>query len=431
MSSGPGSDRRIALVDVNNFYVSCERLFDPKLEGRPVVVLSNNDGAVVARSAEAKALGIQMGEPWFKLAGRAKHWGLEHRSSNYELYGNLSERVMTLLGRYAAELEVYSVDEAFLSLRGTPAELTQVGREIRAAIAKNVGLPVCVGIGRTKVLAKLINHGAKKTLALGGVGNFDDYPPEQVTRILATLPTTEVWGVAGRTAAKLTALDIHTAQDLRDADPALIRKKFSVVLQRIVYELRGVPCIPMDAPTGVRQQIMFSRSFATPVTTRLEMERVLSIYAQRASGRLRGQHSVAKTMTVFASSSPFADQPFTSAMASVTFPVPTDDPVSMVRAAGAALIPRIHDGVKYVRAGVTLSGIETRGATVMLDAFVPVHESRQIGALVDGVTKRHGSAALGFGLAGVKGKPVWSMKRGTLSKRATTHWDELAVAHAR
>ena len=427
----PPRRRRIALVDVNNCYVSCERLFDPSLEGKPVVVLSNNDGCVVARSAEAKALGIKMGDPWFKLQPRAAAWGLEKRSSNYELYGDISQRTMTLLGRYAAFMEVYSIDESFLGLSGTSAELTRVGREIRAAIAKNIGLPVCVGIAPSKTLAKLVNHGAKKNPTLAGVGNLDDYPPEHVTRILRSLPTTELWGVAARIGKRLAELNIHTAEDLRDADPHLIRKKFSVVMQRTVYELRGVDCLPFEPVSHTREQIMFSRSFAVPVTSRTEMERVLTIYVQRAAERLRGQQSLTRTMSVFASSSPFANQPFVSASSAVKFPVPTDDPVEMVRAARAALIPKIQDGAKYVRAGVMLTGIIPKSTDTVLDVFAPEYERRDIGRLLDDVTRRHGRGAVGLGLAGLRGAPVWSMKREVLSKRATTHWDELAVAYAR
>jgi len=423
--------RRIALVDVNNCFVSCERLFDPSLEGLPVVVLSNNDGCVVARSYEAKALGIQMGDPWFKLAAQAPHWGLKAKSSNYELYGDLSQRVETLLSRFSYDLEKYSIDEAFLTFRGTPEELSRIGREMRNAVKRHVGLPVSVGIAPTKTLAKLANHGAKKNLTLGGVCNLDDYPPEHVDRILAAQPTTELWGVAGRTGKRLTELGIHTALDLRQADPALIRKKFSVVMQRTVYELRGVAAIPLDPPSPIREQLMFSRSFATPVNSVKDMERVLSIYAQKAAEKLRKQGSVAKTMSCFASSSPFADQPYMSASAGIAFPMPTDDPVELVKGAIQALLPRLREGVKYVRAGVLLTGITTKGSDEPLDVFVPLHDRKGIGELLDKVGRRYGAGNIGLGLAGVKAAPVWSMKREKLSKRATTHWDELATVYAR
>lgn len=301
--------QRIALVDVNSFYASCERVFDPHLENRPLVVLSNNDGCVVARSSEAKALGVEMGTPWFKIANWAKHVGLEARSSNYELYGSLSACVMELLGRYSAWQEVYSIDEAFLGVRGTREELERLGREIRHAVRTHVGLPVCVGLGSSKTLAKLANRAAKDHPQLGGVASMDDYPPDRVDAIMDSLTVDQLWGVAGRTTKKLAGYGIHTVRELRDADPRAIRKWFSVVLQRTVYELRGIDCIPLEAERTVKEQIIFSRSFSTPVTTVDAMHQVMAVYGQRASYRLRKQRSVAKTMICFASTSGFADAP--------------------------------------------------------------------------------------------------------------------------
>jgi DNA polymerase V len=425
--------RRIALVDVNNFFVSCERLFNPKLEGVPTVVLSNNDGAIVARSAEAKALGIQMGDPWFKIAAesKAKGWGVQHQSSNYELYGDLSARVIGVIERHAVWYEKYSIDEAFLGLVGPADELSRVGRLIRGEILRNVGLPVSVGIARSKTLAKLSSHGAKRALRLGGVCNLDDYSPEHVTRILEAHPVTELWGIAGRTGKRLAALGVHNAAELRDADPGFIRKKFSVVMQRTVFELRGIDCLPLEGETTVKQQLMFSRSFAVPVSTRAGMEQVLSVYTQRAANRLRKQGSVAKTMSVFAATSYFADAAFESVGAEVVFAVPTDDPVRMVKGAIGGLLPKIREGARYARAGVMLSGLETKGAQSVLETFETVHEQADLGELLDAVTRRHGAGSVGIGLAGIRTGPVWTMKREKLSRRATTHWGELAEVQAR
>ncbi|PPG58214.1 Y-family DNA polymerase [Rathayibacter sp. AY1C5] len=429
------SERRIALVDVNSFYVSCERLFDPRLAGRPVVVLSNNDGCVVARSDEVKRLGIENGTPWFQIEPLIRSGRLPEviaRSSNYELYGELSARVMELLGRYSAWQEVYSIDESFLGVDGDVAERAKVGRAMRAAVAKNVGLPVCVGFGPSKTLAKFVNKGgAKKHPRLGGVCDTDWYTPEQLDALMASQHVTELWGVAGRTGKRLAELSIHTVRDLRDADPALIRKKFSVVLQRSVYELRGVDCIPLEAARTVRDQLIFSRSFATPVTTISDMEQVLSVYAQRAAHRLRAQESVTRTMSVFASTSPFADAPNESAGGLAGFPVPTDDPVAMVRAAIGTLRPRLREGARYVRAGVILTNLSPRNSHALLEIFDTAFDTKGLGATIDAVTKRHGRSAVGLGLAGIRTGPVWTMKRDALSLRATTHWGELATAHAR
>lgn len=426
--------RRIALVDVNSCYVSCERIFDPSLEGKPVVVLSNNDGCVVARSDEVKALGIENGTPWFQIEPRIRAGQLppiEYRSSNYELYGEISARVVELLGRYSAWQEVYSIDESFLGVSGTTRELAMLGREIRRTIRRNVGLPVCVGIGPSKTLAKLANKGAKKHPSLAGVADIDWWSPEQLDEILDSTHVTDLWGVAERTSKRLAALDIHTARELRDADPKLIRKKFSVVLQRTLYELRGVDCIPLEQERSAKDQLIYSRMFATPVTSIPDMEQVLSVYAQRVSQRLRKQGSVAKTMTLFAGTSPYAESPYRSAAAAATFAQATDDPITISKTAIAALRPRLEHGARYVRAGVVLTGITPKTSHAYLELFQPDYDTRQLGETLDAITRRHGAAAVGLGLAGIRKGPVWTMKRGRLSPRATTHWSELAIAHAK
>ena len=230
---------QIAHVDVNCFYASAERAFNPSLEGKPVIVLSNNDGCAVTRSPEAKALGIAMGEPWFKLAPRAKEWGLVALSSNYELYGDISARVMELLGRYSAWLEVYSIDEAFLGVKGTPAELLKLGRSMKAAVRRNVGVPVCVGIAPTKTLAKLANKWAKNNKTFAGVCHWDSIPAAEREALLGRLSVEEVWGIAGRLTKRLNVMGIFTIADLVRADPVAIRDKFNVVMMRTVLELQG------------------------------------------------------------------------------------------------------------------------------------------------------------------------------------------------
>jgi DNA polymerase V len=249
--------------------------------------------------------------------------------------------------------------------------------------------------------------------------------------LMASQHVTELWGVAGRTAKRLAELNIHTIRDLRDADPILIRKKFSVVLQRSVYELRGIDCIPLEAARTVRDQLIFSRSFSSPVTTIADMEQVLSVYAQRAAHRLRAQGSVTKTMSVFASTSPYADAPYESAGGMAGFPVSTDDPVTIVKAATGTLVPRLREGARYVRAGVILTNLSAKGSHALLDVFDNDFDTKGLGATIDAVTKRHGRSAVGLGLAGIRKGPVWTMKRDALSLRATTHWGELATAHAR
>ncbi|WP_202129095.1 Y-family DNA polymerase [Pseudarthrobacter sp. ATCC 49987] len=394
--AGPGLGS-VALVDVNCFYASAERAFDPSLESRPLVVLSNNDGCAVARSPEAKALGIPLGEPWFKLAPRAKEWGLVARSSNYELYGDISARVMELLGRYSAWLEVYSIDEAFLGVRGTPQELQRLGHTMKTAVRRNVGVPVCVGIAGTKTLAKLANKWAKHNPAFDGVCHWDAVPAAQQERLMAGLSVIELWGVAAQLTKRLNGLGIHSISDLARADPIRIRDRFSVVLMRTVLELQGTPCIPLEEQRIGRDQLIFSRSFATPITTGAALRQVLGVYAQQASARLARHGLQAKVLTAFAATSFYDPQSSSHPSVCVPLPMPTADPVLLARAA-YALLPRIDDGVKYVRAGIMVTDLRPTGNQAPLEVFENPHEERGIGPLLEEVS---GSSTFGVA-AGVQ-----------------------------
>ncbi|MFV0433051.1 MAG: Y-family DNA polymerase [Leucobacter sp.] len=427
MSSEP--ERMIALVDCESFYASCERVFHPSLDEKPVVVLSNNDGCVVAMSREAKHLEIPMGTPWFKLEGYARAAGVVARSSNYELYGSLSTRVMEIIGRFSAWQEVYSIDESFIGLTGTVDELTQIGHEIRAEVLRCVGIPVRVGIGRSKTLAKLASRGAKADLTLGGVCHIGRYSPAHLDRIMAATAVDDLWGVASRTRKKLAGLGIFTAADLRDATPKWIRKRFSVVLERTVLELNGIPCIPLDVPREFKDQLIFSRSFSTPVTTAAEMHQVLSIYSQKVSSRLRRHDQVAGVVTAWAMTSWYATGETHTASISMGLPTETDDPIAITKAAGQ-LAPRIRHGAKYVRAGVVLTALRPRGAQTPLEIFQPQFEGRRVGDTLDAIERHLGPGVIGVGRSGLKTPPAWNMRRDMLSRRATTHWDELCVVYA-
>ncbi|QNE44264.1 hypothetical protein F1C15_10990 [Frigoribacterium sp. NBH87] len=249
------SERHVAIVDANNFYVSCERVFNPALEGRPVVVLSNNDGCVIARSQEAKALNVDMAAPWHTIAPIAAMQGVVAVSSNYELYGDMSARSAEILSRFTSHQEVYSIDESFIELTGTVDETTAQAREIRRVVRKLIGLPVSIGIAPTKTLAKLANRGSKQAAALAGVCHLGSYSSAQQTAILASVDAGDVWGIGRRTAKKLVPLGVHTAADLRDADAARIRKRFGVVQARVVQELRGVDCLPIGGPARARPDL--------------------------------------------------------------------------------------------------------------------------------------------------------------------------------
>lgn len=420
---------QIAHVDVNCFYASAERAFDPSLEGRPLVVLSNNDGCAVTRSPEAKALGISTGEPWFKLAPRAKEWGLVAKSSNYELYGDISARVMELLGRYSAWLEVYSIDEAFLGVKGAPEELLALGRRMKDAVRRHVGVPVCVGIAPTKTLAKLCNKWAKNNAAFGGVCVWDAVPHAVREALLARLPVDEIWGIAGRLTRRLNGLGIFSVLDLVRADPVVIRDRFSVVMMRTVLELRGTPCIPMEEERIGRDQLIFSRSFATPVTTAAGLREVLSIYGQQASARLSKHGLQAKVLTAFAATSPFRNHEQAYPSVCVSLPMPTADPVLLTRAAHA-LLPHIRDGLKYAKAGLMLTDLRPTGNQPPLEPFVNRHEERAIGPLLEDVNRKFGRSSIGLGHAGIRSGLDWTMKRNMRSPRYTTHWDELPLVKA-
>ncbi|UTX54609.1 Y-family DNA polymerase [Leucobacter aridicollis] len=424
----------IALVDCVSFYASCERVFEPALDGRPIIVLSNNDGCVVAASPEAKQIDPDiMGKPWFKIEAWSRMAGVVARSSNYELYGSLSARVMAIIGKHSAWQEVYSIDESFIGLTGEGFELIATGQRIRSEVMQSTGVPVRVAIGATKTLAKVAALGIKRTPEMNGVCDFSAYTPAQQSRILASIPVTDLWGVASRTGKKLAALGIFTAKDLRDADAARIRKRFSVVLARTVLELRGIPCIELEMqPPAQKEQLIFSRSFSRKLTKPDEMAQVTAMYAQRVGQRLRKQGSLAGMMQVWAATG-WADEgtPPHSTSVTVRLPAPTDDPIELARAAAfilPKLFPKELPGVRYARLGVVLNDLRPAASTPMLDLFSA--DDRELGATLDGITQKLGRDAIGVGVGGLKTPPGWEMKRAMLSKRATTEWDELCEAAA-
>ena len=284
-----------ALIDANHFYVACERVFDPRLEDRPVVVLSNNDGCVVARSPEAKTLGIPMGVPWFQCRDLARRHGIIARSSNHALYADLSARLMTVLGEFSPRQMIYSIDECFLDLsRCRRRDLTAYGQAMRERVQRWLGLPVGVGIAATQTLAKVANHCAKRRSEWTGVCHFSALAPDQQAALLAELDVATVWGIGPRWAARLRALGILTARDLRDADSKTLRRRFGVVLERIVWELRGVTCLEWAEIVPPKQQLIASRSFGRPVTALEELQAAVAHHAARAAARLRRQGSQAQ-----------------------------------------------------------------------------------------------------------------------------------------
>ncbi len=307
MVCASGAKRNIALIDGNNFYVSCERVFNPWLRDRPVVVLSNNDGCAVARSNEVKALGVKMGEPWFRLRDLAQQHGIVALSSNYALYADMSQRMMTLLGDFSPSQEVYSIDECFLDL-GNQHDVTSIGHAMRLRIANWLGLPVGVGIGPSKTLAKLANHVAKKRPAYAGVCNFNIMAGEDLERLMAEIDVAEVWGVGPRGAEKLRAMGITNVLLLRRADAGQLRKRFSVVMARTVEELNGVSCLSLEMVAPSRQQIQSSRSFGQPVYEQDELAEAVLTFLRRGVRRMRGRGLVTGAIHVFIQTNPFRER---------------------------------------------------------------------------------------------------------------------------
>lgn len=424
--------RAIALVDCNNFYVSCERLFQPKLEGKPVVVLSNNDGCVVSRSQEVKDLGLKMAVPWFQLKELARQHGIIARSSNYSLYADLSNRVMSLLSRFSPSQEIYSIDESFLDLTGIAADHTAYGRQIRQTVMQHVGIPVCVGIASSKTLAKLANHVAKKNPRYSGVCDFNELTEMEMDALLASIAVGEVWGVGRRSTDKLNEIGIHTVLDLQRTTAKQLRARFGVVFERIVEELNGVACLELDDVAPAKQQIICSRSFGTLTSHLPDLEQAVIAYTTRAVEKLRQQRSLASGIQVYIRTNPHKERdPQYQQTILMPLPEPTDDTRLFGHAALHGLRRIYRGGYAYQKAGIMLTGIipaSSRPHTLFDD--VPGQEkSHALMGTLDRINRSMGSGTIKFLGEGID--KSWSMRRQNVSKRYTTEWDELAVCQTR
>lgn len=414
-----------ALVDCNNFYASCEKLFRPDLKDTPVVVLSNNDGCVVARSREAKSLGIKMGVPAFQIKAEMQRHGILAFSSNYALYADLSSRVMRTLEEMAPRVEVYSIDEAFLDLTGIESAISlgEFGQQVRERIGHWIGITVCVGIAPTKTLAKLANHAAKKYPATQGVVDLTNLDRQR--RLLALVPVDDVWGVGRRLSKRLNALGITTALDLANASPRAIRDQFSVVLERTVRELNGESCIELEEIPPTKKQIVCSRSFGEKVTQFELLREAVCEYATRATEKLRKEQQQAKVLTVFIRTSPFKDnEPQYSNSASGELLIPSCDTRDFIELASHLLKRIWKDGFRYAKAGVMLSDFYDPGMFQpgLFDDVSTRSNSQQLMSVLDTINQS-GSGKVFF--AGQGTKKDWSMKREHLSPAYTTRWDQL------
>ncbi|MGE4799150.1 translesion error-prone DNA polymerase V subunit UmuC [Yersinia hibernica] len=417
-----------ALVDVNSFYASCETVFRPDLYGRPVVVLSNNDGCVIARSREAKAVGITMGAPYFKIQQVIRQHGVIAFSSNYALYSDMSARVMTILEQLAPGIEIYSIDEAFLSLKDVQPSiaLEEFGQFVRDHIRKLTGLNVGVGIAPSKTLAKLANHAAKLWHKTRGVVDLSN--PERQRKLLALMPVAEVWGVGRRTAKKLEMMGITTALQLAEANPSLIRKNFSVVLERTVRELCGEACLAVTEFAPTKQQIICSRSFSERITEYQSMHEAVCSYAEKAAEKLRKEHQYCRYISTFIKTSPFAtNETYYSNVASTRLTLPTLDSRDIISAALKCLAAIWRPGHRYLKAGIVLGEFSSHGIAQLglFDECKPRINSEQLMATIDSINQS-GKSKIAFIGQGIN--PEWQMKREMLSPAYTTRVTDIPIA---
>jgi len=415
--------KQVALVDCNNFYVSCERVFNPALEGVPVVVLSNNDGCIVARSEEVKALGIKMGEPFFKCRDIIKGHHVRVFSSNYSLYADMSRRVMDTLALLHPDIEVYSIDEAFLTFDGAASPLEHA-RCIRETVKRWTGIPVSIGIGVTKTLAKAAAKMAKQR---GGVFDIAAGADE----ILSGLDVGDVWGIGRTHALFLKKHGIATALDLKRARDAWIKKHLTIVGLRTVYELRGIACIPMDAMPEPRKAITCSRLFGRKVNDIAQISQALATYMTRAAEKLRAQGSAAACMQVVLLEDAFQDGCFTTHAASAQLPEPTAYTPTLIRQAHILLECIFKPGLSYRKVGVTLTGLVPRGRVQMnlFEQEANPQRRHRLMQTVDMINARWGSDTLIQAGSGIE-RP-WRMRRERMSRRFTTSWEELPMVKAR
>lgn len=430
------SDNVFALVDGNNFYVSCERVFDPRLEGRPVVVLSNNDGCVVARSNEAKALGIGMGVPVFKVRDIIRRGRVVVLSSNYTLYGDMSQRMMAVIGQFSPRQEIYSIDECFIDLAGLGnRDLRALGTDLRHRVRRWVGVPTCVGIAGTKTLAKLANHCAKKRPDYQGVCDWSGFDWPRLREELATFSAGDVWGIGSRWGTKLVAMGILSAKDLAEADSSMLRARFGVVMERTVRELRGVTCIELDEVAADRKQIVSSRSFGKLTTSLDDLQEAVTQYACRAAEKLRRQEGVCSTLQVFLQTNAFrVNDPQYHPIVTVKLGAPSDDSVRLTGAALSGLRAIYKEGYRYIKAGVMLNDILPRhveqlslfGSGASADSMSGIHARSKLMTVMDRVNRTRGKGKIQLASSGTNNS--WAMKRGSMTAAYTTRWSDLPTA---
>lgn len=418
-------NRVIALIDVNNFYVSCEQVFNPRLNGKPVIVLSNNDGCAVARSNEAKALGVKMGQPWFQLKKLAKEHHIIALSSNYTLYADMSARVMAILATFSPTQEIYSIDECFLDLTSHQHQnLAHYGQTIRQTIRQYSGLPICIGIGSTKTLAKLANHLAKSRAEFNGVCDFTSMSAGELNHYFGTLDVSEIWGIGRRLVPKLNQKGITTAQHLKEASPSTMRACFSVVMEKTVRELNGLACIELERIRSPKKQIINSRSFGVKISDLTSLEEAVSLHIARAAEKLRKQQCYAGSLQIFIATSRFETdaQRYINKL-HIPLPAQTDHTLLLTRVALWGLRKIYRPGYRYQKAGVMLSDlvpVDKLQNDLFADAATQ-QKNTQLQKIIDHVADNTYKKTIRTAYVD---RP-WSMRRENKSKNYTTCWNEL------
>lgn len=418
-----------ALIDCNSFYASCERVFRPDLRNTPIVVLSNNDGCVIARSACAKPF-VRMGEPYFQIKQKLKQHGIVAFSSNYALYGDMSQRVMTVIESLVPAVEVYSIDEAFAELTGVQGDLEGLGRRIRTQVYRSTGIPVGVGIAGTKTLSKLANHAAKKWQAQsGGVVDLRDQTKREW--VLKKCPVSDVWGVGRKTTPHLQAMGINTAWDLSRADPTALRNRFSIVVEKTARELAGTSCLTLDEPDPPKQEICCSRMFGNRLTEIAPIKEAIATYMMRATEKLRAQKSLCKRIRVSIRTGMFNPEEAKYANGVlVELPYPTDDVRLMTKTAVDAVEQVFRPGFKYSKAEVLLVNVCQKGEyTDDLFSISQPEATQKVMGVLDAINGRWGRGTMR--LAGVPIDPDWGMRREMMSQSFTTRVDQLWTVYCR
>jgi DNA polymerase V len=412
----------IALVDCNNFYASCERIFNPRLEGKPVVVLSNNDGCIIARSDEAKQLGIRMGVPAFEISSLLEKNNVAVFSTNYELYGDISRRVMTILAQFSPSLEIYSIDEAFLDLTGLKTGREEFGKKIACAIRKWTGIPVTIGIAPTKTLAKIANHVAKEKGWWGLV--LEPSREEAMDCLLQSVPIEEVWGIGPQFAAFLNRYHAMTAYDLKKAPEKWVRQHLGIVGVRTVSELRGQSCYTVaNVPAG-RKGLCISRSFGKATTVYEEVEQATTAFVATVAEKLRRQKAVAQALTVFVMTNRFAKGPHYVNGMTLQLPVATNSTIELIHHTVMTLKKLYRKGYNYKKSGVIATEIipeETLQCSLWDDVDREKH--KKITAIMDSINARMGKGKIKFAIQGTQRS--WKMRQEKLSPAYTTKWDDL------